>query len=606
MQGTPILQIEDFRMCFNGPDGPVHAVRDANLCVWPGEVVALVGESGSGKTALCRAILTLHTGHARYLSGRILLMGRDVLSCDEAQMEQIRGTDAAMVFQDPLSSLNPVYTIGEQLALPLRRHYGIRDKAELRRRSAELLREAGLRGGAVVEGFLGKYPGELSGGQRQRVAIALALACDPKLIIADEPTTALDADTGRRVMAFLRSLAKTRDKGVLFVTHDLSLAQEIADRILVMYHGQIIESGTRDEIIRHPKQEYTKRLVQCAGNSEERRKDIDGSSARDDWSDCDESTKGTEVVAESGNDEFLKLVQAENLSCRYPGREKFVFSHLDFTIRRGEILGLAGESGCGKTTLAKLLCGLLSPTEGRIRWSTGANVQLIFQDSAAAFNERMKTRDIIAEPLTIQRVPTPARMQRVQEMAAQVGLEPALLGRHPYELSGGQRQRVAIARALIQNPDFLIADEPVSSLDAPVQTEILQLLRDIQDGGAVQNSERLQKQEEAAAPKDLREYPEFQCSDCTRSSPKSVGQDHRGMEGVQECHERRNRRNSSGLTILIIGHNVPLLQRVCDRVLELRPEGLVPVADSGLDVRAIREGFPGAETGQVDPDNGGA
>lgn len=514
MQGTPILQIEDFRMCFNGPDGPVHAVRDANLCVRGGEVVALVGESGSGKTALCRAVLALHTGHARYLSGRILLMGKDVLSCNEAEMEQIRGSVAAIVFQDPLSSLNPVYTVGEQLALPLRKHYGIRDKADLRLRSENLLGDPEL---------LGKYPRELSGGQRQRVAIALALVCDPKLIIADEPTTALDADAGRRVMNDLRALAKTRDKGILFVTHDISLAKEIADRILVMYRGEIVESGTRNEVLQTPKHEYTKSLIQ----SSEYTQGIDV---------CSERMKCDGGIFEGEDRKQGFFLKAENLAFRYPGQGECVFNHIHFSIRRGEILGLVGESGCGKSTLAKLLCGLLSPSGGRIYGKSpgnpyrkdGVNVQMIFQDSAAAFNERMNVRDIIAEPLTIQRRPALEKSRRVEEVAARVGLAPELLKRHPYELSGGQRQRVAIARALIQDPDFLIADEPVSSLDAPVQTEILKLLRSIRNG--------------------------------------------RGDREGDGSQVVRGERDARMLTLLIIGHNVPQLQRTCDRVLELRPE----------------------------------
>ncbi len=515
MQGTPILQIEDFRMCFNGPDGPVHAVRDVNLCVRSGEVVALVGESGSGKTALCRAVLALHTGHARYLSGQILLMGRDVLSCDESEMQQIRGSVAAMVFQDPLSSLNPVYTVGEQLALPLRQHYGIRDKAELRLRSENLLGESEL---------LGKYPGELSGGQRQRVTLALALACDPRLIIADEPTTALDADAGWRVMDAFRSLAKTRDKGVLFVTHDISLAKRIADRIFVMYRGQIVESGTRDEVLQNPKHEYTKRLLRSSDFSQE-------------FKSASEPMRCGNGVFEGKTREPEILMQTENLAFQYPGQGQCVFRHIGFSIRRGEILGLVGESGCGKTTLAKLLCGLLRPSDGRIYgWKPlgntsrkdSVNVQMIFQDSAAAFNERMKVREILAEPLTIRRRPASEKASRVEEVAARVGLAPELLERHPYELSGGQRQRASLARALIQDPDFLIADEPVSSLDAPVQAEILQLLRSIRSGRRIREGE--------------------------------------GSQAL--CEERADHM----LTILIIGHNVPQLQRACDRVLELRAD----------------------------------
>ena len=571
----PILQIENFRMCFNGPNGPVHAVHDVNLTVHPGEVLALVGESGSGKTALCRAILMLHSAHARYLSGKIILNGTDVLRLDEDAMMQIRGTSAAMVFQDPLSSLNPVFRISEQLAEPMRQHsvgaWGTcgddsgsaqkmnlhRDSdalARFREQEIELLRSVGL---DYPEIQLDKYPHQLSGGQRQRVAIALALACNPSLVIADEPTTSLDAETGKMVMNLLRQLAQEQNKGVLFVTHDIALAREIADRIAVMKSGEIIEKGDTLTVFEHPVHEYTKQLVGFASDEIMENCEPHDATETCEYSDklMDEFVKYSESIeahVEPNSDNVL--LRTENLTFSYRTRKKLmtgtpVIRNLNLTIYRGEILGLVGESGCGKTTLARLLTGILKPTAGSVYWneellqegftelqkcsakgstecfyenSTRTSgysrrkqrtAQLIFQDSSSAFNERMLVEQIIEEPLRIQRIPSAERQAQVREMAEQVGLAPELLTRHPYEISGGQRQRVAIARALITKPIFLIADEPVSSLDVPVQAEILQLLRELRD----------------------------------------------------KCN----------LTILLVGHNVPMVKRVSDRIIRMGKDEII-------------------------------
>lgn len=571
----PILQIENFRMCFNGPNGPVHAVHDVNLTLHPGEVLALVGESGSGKTALCRAILMLHSAHARYLSGKIILNGTDVLRLDEDAMMQIRGTSAAMVFQDPLSSLNPVFRISEQLAEPMRQHavgaWGAcgtdlgsarkmnlhRDSdtlARFREQGIELLRSVGLDHPEIQ---LDKYPHQLSGGQRQRVAIALALACNPSLIIADEPTTSLDAETGKMVMNLLRQLAQEQNKGVLFVTHDIALAREIADRIAVMKSGEIIEEGDTLTVFEHPVHEYTKQLVGFASDEITENCEPHDATETCEYSDklMDEFVNYSESIEahdEPNSDNVL--LRTENLTFSYRTRKKLltgtpVIRNLNLTIYRGEILGLVGASGCGKTTLAKLLTGILKPTAGSVYWneellqecftelqkcsakgstecfyenSTRTSgysrrkqrtAQLIFQDSSSAFNERMLVEQIIEEPLRIQRIPSAERQAQVREMAEQVGLAPELLTRHPYEISGGQRQRVAIARALITKPIFLIADEPVSSLDVPVQAEILHLLRELRD----------------------------------------------------KCN----------LTILLVGHNVPMVERVSDRTIRMGKDGII-------------------------------
>ena len=482
-----VLKVEDFRLCFNGRFGAVHAVRDANLEVRRGEIVALVGESGCGKTALCRAILMLHSAHARYLSGRILLDGRDVRTCSEREMEQVRGKAASLVFQNPLSSLNPVYRIREQLEEPMRRHLGMKDADALEARSRELLLEMGLK---EPEEILEKYPHQLSGGQRQRVAVAIALAGDPSLIVADEPTTALDPETAKMVTDLLRRVADEKQKGILFVTHDLAVASELADRVLVMKNGEILEQGTTEDIFARPKENYTKKLVRCA-----------------EWG------RG-KAPAESlqPEPERKRLAAVHHLMVRYPGAPKPALRDCSLDIREGEILGLIGESGCGKSTLAKVLCGILKPSAGEVEFFRPVKPVLIFQDSVASFNERMTLGEIVQEPLVIGKMPPERRKEKLRELTEQVELEATLLDRYPYEVSGGQRQRAAIARGLAMDPEFLIADEPVSSLDAPVQMEILRLLKQLRD--------------------------------------------------------RRN------LTLLIISHDIPMVEHISDRIIRMEKEGL--------------------------------
>lgn len=460
-----VLRVEDFRLCFNGPSGPVHAVRDANLTVHAGEVVALVGESGSGKTALCRSILMLHAAHARYLSGRILLDGQDVLTLSEKEMLQVRGRKASVIFQSPLSSLNPVYRVGEQIAEAMghRRRTGETDE-----KAKALLGEMGIENPSEI---LPKYPHQLSGGQGQRVALAIALAGNPSLLVADEPTTALDPATADMVTGLLRRIANRKNVGILFVTHDLGIAGRISDRVLVMRQGEIIEAGSKADIFENPQQEYTQRLVRYARYGKEgahyhRRGSF---------------SLGEPPVKEDDEAPVFPLIRVEHLTMKYPKTPHPVFTNFNLEIREGEILGLIGESGCGKSTLARILAGIQKPSGGQVRFEKSLRTQMIFQDSNNAFNERMRVREIVEEPLVIRKVDGEMRKRVFREVTEQVELSENLFTRHPYEISGGQRQRVAIARALASHPEFLIADEPISSLDIPVQAEIVHLLRRLRD-----------------------------------------------------------------------------------------------------------------------------
>lgn len=497
-----ILQIENFRLSFQGPLGKVEAVKGVDLGVAPGEILALVGESGSGKTALCRGIMMLHARHACVDSGRILLCGRDVTKMTEGELEKVRGKDAAMVFQDPMSSLNPVFSIGKQIMEPILVHEKV-SRAEAKQRALGLLEMVGI---PEAELRFRQYPHHFSGGMGQRVAIAIALACSPRLLIADEPTTALDPETQGQIMKLLQELCRGQGRAMVFVTHDLGLAENMADRVAVMKDGVIVETGRTEEIFSNPRCQYTRRLLHYArygkGGSHFHGKVGEGQDF------CEEriTSPAAEVMA-----------YASGLTKYFPLGKKHlrrVLDNFDLTVEKGEIVGIVGPSGCGKSTLAKCLMGIYEPEAGSITFAEGCRKQMIFQDSTSAFNPRMTIEEIIAEPLILQnrrqRRPMDREVMRekVFQVMAQAELPQELAKRHPYDVSGGQRQRAAIARALITDPDFIIADEPVSSLDVSIQAQIIHLLKELQ--------------------------------------------------------EKR------GLTMLLIAHDLPMVEHISDRIVEMR------------------------------------
>ena len=509
-----LLNIEEFKMCFDGEHGAVHAVQGVSLTVRPGEIVAIVGESGSGKTALCFSILMLHRHHARHLSGSICLFGKDVTKMREKELEHIRGKVASIVFQDPLNSLDPVRTIGEQIMTPMKLH-GDGEPAEAEReyteRAVGLLREMGMKD---AEKYLSCYPHQLSGGQRQRVAIAIALACDPALIIADEPTTALDPRNQNQIISVLKRLAAERNKGILFITHDLGLARELATKIAVMKDGKFVETAEAEDIFENPKHEYTKALVRYSQYGKK------GSHYHGNFGQTIADRDGIITSSETIDqvDAAPKIMIAKDIDMIYRTKKhgyKKVLSGYSLDVVKGEILGLVGQSGCGKSTLAKIIMGITTPNGVSVEWGRCGSrdrrevrTQMIFQDSASAFNPRMTIEEIIAEPLVIARVGNrEERRRKVMEVMKQVHLEEQLMDRYPYDVSGGQRQRAAIARALITEPEFIIADEPLSSLDVPTQAEIVHLLRDL--------------------------------------------------------HEKRQ------LTMILISHDIPMVEHVCDRIVSM-------------------------------------
>ena len=511
---TELLDIKDFRMCFDGKQGVVHAVQGVSLTVRPGEIVAIVGESGSGKTALCFSILMLHRHHARHLSGSICLFGKDVTKMREKELEHIRGKVASVVFQDPLNSLDPVRTIGEQIMTPMKL-YGDGEPAEAEReyteRAVGLLREMGMED---AEKYLSCYPHQLSGGQRQRVAIAIALACDPALIIADEPTTALDPRNQNQIISVLKRLAAERNKGILFITHDLGLARELATKIAVMKDGKFVETAEAEDIFENPKHEYTKALVRYSQYGKK------GSHYHGNFGQTIADRDGIITSSETIDqvEAAPKIMISKDIYMIYRTKKhgyKKVLSGYSLDVVKGEILGLVGQSGCGKSTLARIIMGITTPNGGSVEWGRCGSrdrrevrTQMIFQDSASAFNPRMTIEEIIAEPLVIARVGNrEERRRKVMEVMKQVHLEEQLMDRYPYDVSGGQRQRAAIARALITEPEFIIADEPLSSLDVPTQAEIVHLLRDL--------------------------------------------------------HEKRQ------LTMILISHDIPMVEHVCDRIVNM-------------------------------------
>ena len=473
-----ILEIENFRLSFYGPHGRVPAVRGVSLYVNAGETVALVGESGCGKTALCRAILGLHSSHAKVESGSINLSGLKVTGMNDKELESVRGREAAMVFQDPMTSLNPTFSIGSQIRDAILLHENI-GKAEAKAKAVRLLEMVEI---PQAELRYKQYPHHFSGGMRQRIAIAITLACNPTLIIADEPTTALDIKTQNEIMGLLKRLCREQGKAMLFITHDLGLAENMADRTAVMKDGLIIEQGITEEIFRNPKEEYTKKLLGYVaygkgtshyhGNYKGQAVDENASTNTD-----------ADAVP-------VSAILIENLRKSFPlGKKTFrtVLKDFNLTIMSGEIVGLIGPSGSGKSTLARCIMGIYEPEGGSVTVAEGMKIQMIFQDSASSFNPRMCIWEIIAEPADIEARRQGHRIKKAElrcmaEAAAEAcGLEKELLERYPYDVSGGQRQRAAIARALITNPDIIIADEPISSLDVPVQSQIVHLLKKLHD-----------------------------------------------------------------------------------------------------------------------------
>jgi peptide/nickel transport system ATP-binding protein len=479
-RGTgPVLDIDHLKVTFATDAGDVYAVKDVSLEVRPGEVVAIVGESGSGKTVTAKTILGLLPETA-ISSGAVLINGNNVISVSAAKLRQIRGRDVAMVFQEPSTALNPVFTVGWQIAEGIRAHaHGKGGKVsakEAKSRAIEALRKVGI---PDPENRVDYYPHQFSGGQKQRVVIAAALALNPGLIVADEPTTALDVTVQAEILQLLRDLRDKYGTSIVLITHNMGVVADLADRVVVMYQGDVVEEATAKVLFAEPKQEYTRKLLAAVPH-------LGRNSA----------SEGLTARAHQGG---KVLVEAKGLTIEYPGRLGSPgFKAVDgvsFTLSEGEVFGLVGESGSGKTTIGRAIAGLNRTTGGSLKVlgyemlnlkertfkPLRKEIGFVFQDPAASFNPQLTIGDCVAEPLIIHSNPSPAQARtRVGERLESVQLPASYADRFPHELSGGQRQRASLARALILNPKLLIADEPTSALDVSVQAVVLELFKDIQ------------------------------------------------------------------------------------------------------------------------------
>ncbi len=470
---APLLSVRDLSVAFHQGGRETLAVDRVSFDIAPGEVVALVGESGSGKSVSANSVLRLLPyPAASHPSGEILFEGRDLLKLPEAELRQVRGNDVTMIFQEPMTSLNPLHSIEKQIGEILELHQAMSGPTA-RERTLELLRQVGIRD---PEKRLSAYPHELSGGQRQRVMIAMALANRPKLLIADEPTTALDVTVQAQILALLRQLKADHGMSMLFITHDLGIVRKFADRVCVMTKGRIVESGPVEEIFTNPQHDYTKKLL--------------GSEPRGEPPTLDE----TKPVVMKGDDIRVWFPIKAGFLRKVVDHVKAV-DGVDMVLRAGQTLGVVGESGSGKTTLGLALARLIS-SKGRISFigqeiagfsyremrPLRDRLQIVFQDPYGSLSPRMSVGEIIAEGLKVHESALSAdeRDARVCWALEEVGLDTATRWRYPHEFSGGQRQRIAIARAMVLKPRFVMLDEPTSALDMTVQAQVVDLLRDLQ------------------------------------------------------------------------------------------------------------------------------
>ncbi|MEV6790771.1 ABC transporter ATP-binding protein [Streptomyces sp. NPDC051320] len=479
-QAAPLLELEDLAVTFTTESGEVPAVRGVSLHVGPGETLALVGESGSGKSTVALAAMGLLPGNAR-ATGRAALTGTDVVAATEAQLAAVRGRTVSMVFQEPATALDPLTRIGAQISEVIRNHRPV-SKQDAAREAVELLRKVGI---PEPERRATAYPFELSGGQRQRVVIAMAIANEPGLLIADEPTTALDVTVQAEILDLLRRLATETGTGVLLVTHNMGVVADFADRVAVMRHGEIVETGSVQDVLMRPGHEYTKRLLAAVPRLVT----------------TAERPAGPGEPAPPGDSPAAgqPVVELDDLCVTFGRRKRAVFAlrGVSFAVHAGETVGLVGESGSGKSTAARAALGLVRPasgsvslfgsdlrgTRGRAGRALRSGIGVILQDPVASLDARMSVGQCVAEPLRIHRGDLSARERddRVAEILERVRLPRALADRAPRELSGGQRQRVSLARALVLEPRLLVADEPTSALDVSVQEAVLEVITELQD-----------------------------------------------------------------------------------------------------------------------------
>lgn len=535
----PVLSIRNLTVEIPTRHGLFKPVRDVSYDIYPGEIRGVVGESGAGKSMTGNAVIGLLDEPARIASGEIWLKGRRIDNLSVQQQRAIRGREIGMIFQDPLTSLNPLFTIGEQLVETIQLHLNVSTKVA-KERALALLDRVSIPNPKIR---FDQYPHQFSGGMRQRVVIALALCSEPSVIIADEPTTALDVSIQAQVLDLMKELARETQVGVILVTHDMGVIADTTKQVTVMYNGQVVENGTTDQVLSAPEHDYTKSLIlavprpqaklhrfpQVSYDSRETNFKIEDF-ARD-WSKVEKSKSGRLLEVHGITKKFLEK------SSMIPAWRTFftAVDNVSLDINDGEVFGLVGESGSGKSTVARMIGTLLDVDDGRIRFDGDdvtqmtlaelANyrrqIQMIFQDPFSSLNPRMKVESIVAEPLLHHKIlPRDQVSARVEELLDRVGLTRAAAAKYPHEFSGGQRQRISIARALATQPRFLICDEPTSALDVSIQAQILNILKDLQE--------------------------------------------------------------HLGLTMLFISHDLPVVRQMCDRVGVMKQGKLVEVQETEM------------------------
>jgi peptide/nickel transport system ATP-binding protein len=513
-----MLTVNNLSVNFKTENGFFEVVNNVSFALAKGEVIGIVGESGSGKSVTSLAIMRLLEPVVSQVKGEILLDGINLLELPEPQMQAIRGNRVGMIFQEPMTSLNPVLTCGFQVAEAIKLHQHL-NSADPRKRAIALFNEVQL---PRPEAIFDSYPHEISGGQKQRVMIAMALSCDPEILIADEPTTALDVTVQKTIIELLLRLKGERNMSMVFISHDLGIIGEIADRVIVMYKGQIVEQASIADIFNNPQHPYTKGLLACRPSPAHRLKKLPVLS---DFLKFDEqgNMQGSGLGIDELRSQFAyteiqiaqrkarlysqqPILQVQNLNAWYPVSAGFLqkskefikaVNNVSFEVYPGETLGLVGESGCGKTTLGRSILRLVEPTSGNVLFddvnlqalgtqelrSIRKDIQIIFQDPYSALNPRLTVGESIMEPLRVHHLYNndKERKQKVIQLLERVNLKPEHFNRYPYEFSGGQRQRIVIARALALQPKFIICDESVSALDVSVQAQVLNLLRELQE-----------------------------------------------------------------------------------------------------------------------------